>query len=732
MGVQLPIQNFFKPKPTPTDWVRPLDWITITDTPDEVQMLVADVNLANFTIRTNFVKNSGTNMYIDWGDGSPIDTISVIGLTLTSHQYTIGTGTPCSRGYTTFKIRIYADPTSVISVCQPVAPLITGSSLAYQMGLLEVYYGNGTINLNAPSFGGVGSAATIVGGFGFLEYVKLPQTIGWTGGMSFMFSQNTSIQKVVLYETSTGNPDFRHFFSGCTNLRGEYTIPNIPILTGVGLESTFSGCYNITKVTLPNVINVTSLAATFANCASLKNITLPSISTVANLSSTFDGCTSLEWVKFTNLPSPAGVTNISMSNIFRACISLENVYFPSTCSSNARYDCSNMFNGCTNLKRILFPLNFESTSLSSTFNLCSSITSIIFQNGFTNCNTIANAFNSCRNLYQLTLPSTLGGILSAGLQAFAFCSSLETLVIPNTYNFSGSINSFVNGCTMLKSLTMPNTAQNSITTMVSFAQDCRALETIVMPSSMTGATDLTLMFSECNSLKSIVLPPTMNSVTTMVTAFLNCYNLESITMPTSMSACNNFNSTFIRNRKLVSLTMPVTVGPGTNWITAFFQCLALKTLVLPTSQTTTLTSANQLIESCGSLTTITNVDKLGSLGATPLVNLSGMVGANLVPSLTFTCPMSQFGFNGSATTTNLITSIRFLNTSAGQWTGTSPQINISYTSLSTAALVTLFNDMAAQGVVVGKTINITGATGAAGLTAANRLIITSLGWTIVG
>ena len=730
MGVQLPIQNFFKPKPTPTDWVRPLDWITITDTPNEVQMLVADVNLANFTIRTQFTRVTG-DIYIDWGDGV-IDTVTTTGSTLTSHQYVIGTGTPCSRGYTTFKIRIYADPTCVITVCQPVAPIITGSSLAYQMGLLEVYYGNGTINLSAPSFGGVGSAATIVGGFGFLEYVKLPQTIGWTGGMSFMFSQNTSIQKVVLYETSTGNPDFRHFFSGCTNLRGEIVMPPLVVLGGIGLESTFSGCINITKVTLPNVINVTSLGSTFTNCASLKNITLPSISTVTSLQATFDGCTSLEWVKFTDLPSPASLTNVSFNSGFRNCVSLENVYFPATCSSNARYDLGTAFSNCANLKRLLFPLGFDATSLSLAFGTAVSLTSVIFQNGFTACTNISNAFNGCRNLYELVLPSTLGGGLTTGTTAFAGCSALESVVIPNTYNFTGSMNSMFSGCTSIRSITMPNTAQNSITTMVSFAQDCRALETIVMPSSMTGATDLTSMFNECNSLKSIVLPPTMNSVTTMATAFLNCFNLESITMPTSMSACNIFNNTFARNRKLVSLTMPTTVGTGTNWIGAFLQCLALKTLVLPTSQTTTLLNANQFIESCGSLTTIINVDKLGSLGATPLVNFAAIVGANLVPSLSLTCPMSIFGFNGSATTTNLITSIRFLNTSAGQWTGTSPQINVSYTSLNTAALVTLFNDMAAQGVVVGKTINITGATGAAGLTAADRLIITSLGWTIVG
>lgn len=731
MGVQLPIQNYFKPKSPPSDWVRPLDWIPITDVAGEVQMLVADVNLANFTIRTQFTRTTG-DIYIDWGDGV-IDTITTTASTLTSHQYVIGTGTPCSRGYTTFKIRIYTDPTCVITVCQPVAPLITGRSLAYQMGLLEVYYGDGTSVGSTPTYGNVGSAATVVGGFGFLEYVKLPASVGWTSGIGFMFSQNTSIQKVILPTTFTGvNMDFRHFFSGCTNLRGEYVIPNSPLLTGNQLEATFSGCYNITKVTLPSVINVSTLNSTFANCASLKNITLPSISTVANLSSIFDGCTSLEWVRFTDLPAPASPVTVLFTNGFRNCVSLENVYFPATCSSNARYDLGATFSNCANLKRILFPLGFESVSLSSAFSTAVSLTSVIFQNGFTACTTIANAFSGCRNLYQLTLPSTLGGGLSSAGGTFAGCASLESVTIPNTYNFTGSMNSMFSGCTSIRSITMPNTAQNSITTMVSFAQDCRALETIVMPSSMTGATNLTSMFNECNSLKSIVLPSTMNSVTTMVTAFLNCYALESITMPTSMSACNNFNSTFIRNRKLVTLTMPATVATGTNWITMCYQCLSLRTLILPTSQTTTLTGANQLIEGCGSLTTITNTDKLGSLGATPLVNFFGLFGANLVPSLTFTCPMSIFAFNSSATSPLLITDIRFLNTSTGQWTGSSPQINISFTSLSTAALVTLFNDMAAQGVVVGKTINITSATGAAGLTAANRLIITSIGWTIIG
>jgi hypothetical protein len=79
-----------------------------------------------------------------------------------------------------------------------------------------------------------------------------------------------------------------------------------------------------------------------------------------------------------------------------------------------------------------------------------------------------------------------------------------------------------------------------------------------------------------------------------------------------------------------------------------------------------------------------------------------------------------------------VQAVRLLNASAGQWTGSTFQINVSYTNMSTAQIVQLFNDMAAQGIVVSKTINITLATGAAALTAADRLIVTSKGWTITG
>jgi hypothetical protein len=136
---------------------------------------------------------------------------------------------------------------------------------------------------------------------------------------------------------------------------------------------------------------------------------------------------------------------------------------------------------------------------------------------------------------------------------------------------------------------------------------------------------------------------------------------------------------------------------------------------------------------CGQLTTINNTNLLGSTAATPRVDLSGISTDCLkITSLSFSCPMTKFTMNGTVSVQLSLNSLRFTNANIGQWTGTSPHVDISYTSLSTAALNTLFADIAAQGTVTSKTINITGATGAAGLSAADRLVLTSRGWTITG
>jgi hypothetical protein len=139
-----------------------------------------------------------------------------------------------------------------------------------------------------------------------------------------------------------------------------------------------------------------------------------------------------------------------------------------------------------------------------------------------------------------------------------------------------------------------------------------------------------------------------------------------------------------------------------------------------------------MFSNCFSLSGITNLDKLGdpSTGSTIYIDGTAMFYQNVnLPTIDLYCKFSKFEANSTSSAPSKLTSLRLRNNGAGQYGGTSPQINISFTSLGQAALVQVFNDLPS---VVGKTINITSSTGAALLTPAERAIATGKGWTIVG
>jgi hypothetical protein len=735
MAFNVPI-NSIAPIQTPSNWVRPSDWPVITDTPNEVQFLVADVNAKVFTIETIFTRTSG-NIYIDWGDGVT-DTITTIATTNTTHTYSTG-GTPCSRGYNTFKIRIYGDATCVITSATFVASFAqTGGGPYYTCGLLEAYYGNNVCNGGSMQrgFNSVQGSTSSVLSFSYLEYVKLPATVTWTSLMFGFFWNCNALAVVVMPTSGSGLTSFASTFNGCANLLDIIIPANATLVNS--FASTFSGCYNLRTVTLPSTLNsVTTFASTFGSCFSLKNVTIPSINLATSLSDMFGACRSLQWVRFTSLPSPVSPsTSISITNIFNGCSVLQNVFLPNTCSSNSIYNAGSIFLNCYTLKNIIFPTNFNASTLANCFSGCSSITNIVFQSAMPSLTAIDSAFNGCFLLSSITLPATVGASITMS-SAFFNCNSLPSIVIPSSWNISGSVASTFTQCYNATSIILPNNSQNGITAMNNLFFNCYKLRTVVLPTSLTGATTLANTFSLCYELTSATLPASMNSVTTCQSTFSGCRSLTSVTLPTSMSACTIFSTMFSGCWSIQTITMPTTVPSSASLSAITNVCPNLKTLTLPTTQLSLNTSIDSIFNSCGSLTTINNFDKAGSLTSTPLLDASNSqntwTGANLLTSLSYPFPLSRLQLMGQNTTNfNKLNSLRLLNASAGQWTGASPQINVSFCDLSTAALNTLFADIAAQGNVVSKTINITSCTGAAGLTAGDRLVLTSKGWTITG
>jgi hypothetical protein len=737
MAVNLPVQNFFNRRVEPNAWTRPSDWPVIIDSTNEVQFLMSDINNSSCTVRTQFTRTSGSqNIVIDWGDGTTTTVTSTI-QTDTTKVYTPGTGTPCSRGYTTFKIRVYFTGTgvSVISACRLFGILLPGNTanLYTNVGLLEAYYGDNTqtaIN-TATYYQSNTTPTTSLSNFDYLEYVKLPSVVTWSN-MGNLFENCTSLYVVIMPTSASSLTNVGSMVTNCPNLLSITFPSNATGITNFG--SVFSSCNSLTSVTLPaSLNNCTSFGNTFQQCWSLKNLTIPSINICNSFSNAFTNCFSLEWVKFISLPTFGSSTAVTFASAFLNNYNLQNVYFPATCSANANYNFTGAFSSCTNLKNIVFPSGFNPNTLSSAFSNCFSLKSVIFNSGASNLSSLATSFQNCQNLTYIKLPDSvsISGVVMS--QTFTSCTALQTITIPNNYLVTTLASAFAQ-CNSLKTINWTPGSQNSLTSLNGTFSNCLLLSSFTLPTSMNLLNDMSFTFATCRSISTLTFPASLNAVTTVQGVFSSMSQLQSITLPTSMSACTNFGSIFTDCKTIRNITMPSTVSINTTtFINCFSGCTALRTVTLPSvNQLSLVNNIQGMFQFCSNLTTVNNLNRIGSLTATPLVLASNItfMSADL---LSFAMPFTQLSLNGNGTgTISGLRAVRLLNTSAGQWTGTSPQISVNHTVMSTSALIDLFNDMAAQGTVTSKTINITGATGTGGLTTANRQIITTRGWTITG
>ena len=132
----------------------------------------------------------------------------------------------------------------------------------------------------------------------------------------------------------------------------------------------------------------------------------------------------------------------------------------------------------------------------------------------------------------VTIPSSVTydgktySVTAIGGYAFAYCSGLTSVTIPNSvteiciYAFSG--------CSGLTSITIPN----SVTDIDFFAfSGCGGLTSVTIPNSVTGIGFYA--FYRCSGLTSIDIP---NSVTGIgSSAFEGCYGLTSITIGNSVT-----------------------------------------------------------------------------------------------------------------------------------------------------------------------------------------------------
>ena len=138
---------------------------------------------------------------------------------------------------------------------------------------------------------------------------------------------------------------------------------------------------------------------------------------------------------------------------------------------------------------------------------------------------LVGADNGITNIY-LNSPITYQGksysVTSIGDKAFADCSSLTSITIPNSVTSIGDW--AFEDCSSLTSITIPN----SVTRIgeAAFA-GCKGLTSITIPNSVTSIGYEA--FKYCSGLTSITIPNCVTSIGER--AFYLCYSLTSVTVP---------------------------------------------------------------------------------------------------------------------------------------------------------------------------------------------------------
>jgi hypothetical protein len=404
-----------------------------------------------------------------------------------------------------------------------------------------------------------------------------------------------------------------------------------------------------------------------------------------------------------------GTTGLtSMANAFflsdaATSPALQSVQLPTALNSCTTF--FSAFEKCRSLRNIQFPLSVTGvTTMNRCFNTCISLEYIrLSETTFSNSFTMANMCQSSTGMKRVDFPNVMNGTTAINL-CFNGCPGLETVNLPSSMTGCTNFDNFFGSATNLQNVTFPTTLHPSNT--INFAQmfdGCTTLQNFTFPAGALRASALNATFNACPALKWVKFPTTLNNVGSTSTCFSDCTNLSYVEMPTSMTSLTNSVGMFRRCPTIDNITLPIMSG---------------------------VTNASEMFDSCFGLRNVTGLSTIGRT-STSAVNMGGNFLNNneLYTGGTIGAYLSVVVAKGtSATIRNGITTFRLSNATS-PFTGSSPQVDVSWTSLSTAALVDLFNDLP---TLVSKTINITSATGAAGLTAGDRAIATGKGWTITG
>ena len=475
--------------------------------------------------------------------------------------------------------------------------------------------------------------------------------------------ESVTYEEVAYSVTSIGE----YAFSGCKNL-SSVTIPNS--VTSI-LFSAFEDCTGLTSITIPNSVTSVRFHAfegtvwydnqpdglVYAgSCVYKYKGEMPNNTTVSIKEGTtcitdgaFDYCNGL-----TSITIPNSLTFIGNA-AFNGCSGLTSVTIPNSVASIG----GSAFLGCSGLTSVTIPNSVTSID-GQAFMGCSSLTSI----GVDADNTYYDSRDNCNAIIETASNTLIVGckttaipnsVTSIGNAAFYGCSGLTSVTIPNSVTSIGG--SAFNGCSGLTSVTIPN----SVTSISDDAfHGCSGLTSVTIPNSVTSIEYSA--FEGCSGLTSVIIPSSVTSIS--YEAFSGCIDLSSLVVESgnpvydSRDNCNAIIET-AKNMLIVgckTTTIPNSVTSiGSD---AFRGCSGLTSVTIPNSVTSIGGSA---FNGCSGLTSVTIPNSVTSISDDAFHGCSGLTSVTIPNSVTSIGSFAFLGCSGltSVTIPNSVTSIEY-------------------------------------------------------------------------
>ncbi|MBR2742139.1 MAG: leucine-rich repeat protein [Clostridia bacterium] len=371
-------------------------------------------------------------------------------------------------------------------------------------------------------------------------------------------------------------------------------------------DSAFSGCTNLTSVTLPAGLMFIDQYA-FSGCRKLASVTLPA-GLMGVGQNAFYECPDLVKVLYTGSEtdffSIIGYNEVPYANDLYSLMESggdphsvdptgEGLYCSCTpyAGTGGNIYCWELSDGEAaiisadpGLSAISIPAQINNKPVSSigfaAFANCTSLSSVTLPDTL---KTIGNyAFLKCSSLSSVTLPDTLKTI---GDSAFANCTSLSSVTLPEGLTNIGSY--AFNGCKSLESVDVPSTVTSIGANPFGY---CTSLKTISVAAGSTAyESDDGILFSK--NKEALIQYPAAKTDTSYVMpaavktigdgAFSSCGSLESVTIPKGVTTIGYAAFAFCTGLKAVTLPYGVTlIGER-----AFDNCIHLASVILPRSIT---------------------------------------------------------------------------------------------------------------------------------------------------